>query len=148
MFLILQNNTCEVKSLKQIVPEIYIKDCTAALEVYKKIFGGEVKNMQLSDDLPTFKEMHGKVIHSELHVNNKCVFYFVDIFEPKRQNPGNVTLVLHMDSKAELDRCYTGLSEGGKVGMPLQKTFWGAWHAIVTDRFGAPWALSLSESKT
>lgn len=132
--------------MKQIVPEIYVKNCAEALKVYQGIFGGTVKNMQLSDDLPMFKEMHGKVIHSELHVNHKCVFYFVDIFEPKRKNPGNVTLVLHMDDKAELDRCYAGLSEGGSIGMPMQKTYWGAWHAIVTDRFGAPWALSLNES--
>lgn len=130
--------------MKQIVPEIYIKDCAVALEFYKEIFGGEVKNIQLSDDLPMFKDIKGKVIHSELHINNKCIFYFVDILEPKRQKPGNMTLVLHMDDKNELDRCYAGLCEGGEVGMPLQKTFWSAWHAIVTDRFGAPWALSLA----
>lgn len=133
--------------MKQIIPEIYINECAAALDFYKEIFGGEVKNMQMSDDLPLFKDMQGKVIHSELHINNKCVFYFVDIFEPKRQKPGNITLVLHMDDKAELERCYAGLSDGGKVGMHLQKTFWGAWHAIVTDRFGAPWALNLNMKK-
>lgn len=130
--------------MKQIVPEIYVKNCIEALNFYQKLFGGEIKNRQMSDDLHMFKEMKGKIIHSELHVNNKCIFYFVDIFEPKRQNPGNITLVLHMSDKSELERCYEALSEGGSIGMPLQKTFWGDWHSIVTDRFGAPWALSLS----
>lgn len=130
--------------MKQIVPEIYVKSCAEALDFYQKIFGGEIKNKQMSDDLHMFKDMKGKIIHSELHISNKCIFYFVDIFEPKRQNPGNITLVLHMSDKTELERCYETLSAGGNVGMPLQKTFWGDWHAIVTDRFGAPWALSLS----
>lgn len=130
--------------MKQIIPEIYINNCQKALHFYQNLFGGEIKNMQMSDDLPMFQDMQGKVIHSELHVNAKCVFYFVDIFEPKREKPGNVTLMLHMDNKTELERCYTALCEGGAVGMQLQKTFWGAWHAIVTDRYGAPWALNLA----
>lgn len=132
--------------MKQIIPEIYIKDCKKALDFYLGLFGGEVKNLQLSDDLPMFKDMKDKVIHSELHVNGKCVFYFIDIFEEKRKTPGNITLVLHMDDKTELEKCYSSLSDGGVIGMPLQKTFWGAWHAIVTDRFGAPWALSCTEN--
>lgn len=128
--------------MKQIIPEIYIKDCQNALSFYRELFGGEIKNLQLSDNMPMFQDLKGKVIHSELHVNPKCIFYFVDIFEKKRESPGNVTLVLHMDDKNEIDRCYNELAQGGEVGMKLQKTFWGAWHAIVTDRFGAPWALS------
>lgn len=133
--------------MKQVIPEIYIKDCKNALNFYQELFGGKVKNLQLSEDVDAFKELKGKVIHSELHVNSKCVFYFVDIFEPKRKNAGNITLVLHMDNEAELRKCYDALSQGGRVGMELQKTFWGAWHAIVTDRYGAPWALSCAGEK-
>lgn len=132
--------------MKQIIPEIYIKNCREALGFYLKVFGGEIKNIQLSDDLPLFRDMKGKVIHSELHVNSKCVLYFMDILEPKRQKPGNITLVLHMGSKDKLDKCYAALAPGGMVVMEPQKTFSGAWHAIVTDRFGAPWALDYAEA--
>ena len=128
--------------MKQIIPEIYIKNCYKALLFYQDLFGGEIKNLQLSDNMPMFANIKSKVIHSELHVNNKCVFYFIDIFEQKRASLGNITLVLHMDDKIELEHCYNALIQHGEIGMPLQKTFWGAWHAIVTDRFGAPWALS------
>lgn len=131
--------------MKQIIPEIYIKDCQKALSFYQELFGGEIKNLQLSDNMPMFRDLKGKVIHSELHVNHRCVFYFVDIFEKKRAIPGNVTLMLHMDDQNELKRCYDALSREGEISMELQKTFWGAWHAIVTDRFGAPWALNCAE---
>lgn len=126
----------------QIVPEIYIKNCKQALPFYLNLFGGEVKNVQLSEDLPAFNGLKDKIIHSELHVNGKCVFYFVDIFDKKRERAGNVTLVLHLEDKLKLENCFNALSEGGEVGMPPQETFWGELHAIVTDRFGAPWALS------
>lgn len=124
------------------MPEIYVKDCLSALDFYRELFGGKVKNLQMSDDLPAFQEQKGKVVHSELHVNRRCVFYFVDIFDPKRKQVGNVTLMLHMDSQEEMEQVYDKLSRKGKVGMPLQETYWGAWHAIVTDHYGAPWALN------
>lgn len=133
--------------MKQVIPEIYVKDCKHALDFYRETFGGKIKNLQMSDDLPMFQDQKGKVVHSELHVNSRCVFYFVDIFDPKRKNVGNMTLMLHMDSMEELERVFAGLSQKGAVGMPLQETFWGAWHAIITDRFGAPWALNYAPKK-
>lgn len=128
--------------MKQIVPEVYVKDCVHALHFYKELFGGEIRNLQMSDNMEMFQKMKGKVVHSELHVNNRCVFYFVDVFDQKRSQTGNVTLMLHMHTRQELQNVYEGLRDGGTVAMELQKTFWGEYHAIVTDRFGAPWALN------
>ena len=133
--------------MKQIIPEIYVKNCADALEFYRQLFGGEIKNRRMSDDLPAFRGMSGKVIHSELHVTGRCVLYFVDVFDKKRQNPGNVTIVLHFGSKREFERIYEGLRVGGHVGMEMQRTLTGAWHAIVTDRYGAPWALSFAGAR-
>lgn len=128
--------------MKQIIPEIYVSECKNALSFYQKIFGGEVKNLQMSDDIELFRDQPGKVIHSELHVNPRCVFYFVDILDKRRAKTGNITVMLHFDNRQETARCFGALREGGDVLMELQKTFWGAWHAIVTDRFGAPWSLN------
>ena len=36
----------------------------------------------------------------------------------------------------------TGLAEGGKVSMPLAKTFWSAKFGMLADAFGAQWMLS------
>ena len=132
--------------MKQIVPEIYVKHCKKALEFYQSLFGGTVKNLQMSDDLPMFQDMKDKVIHSELHVNERCIFYFVDVLDEHRAQTGNVTLMLHLDSRLEAERIYHGLQKGGAVLMELQQTFLGAYHAIVTDRFGAPWALNFDEA--
>ena len=130
--------------MKQIIPEVYVKDCARALEFYCGLFGGRVKNLQMSDELAMFSDIKGKVVHSELHVNPRCVLYFADIFDERRRRTGNMTLMLHMDEMDEIERVYEQLAANGKVGMPLQQTFWGDYHAIVTDNYGAPWALNFS----
>jgi PhnB protein len=127
--------------LKQIVPEIYILDCKNALPFYKETFGGTIKNLQMSDDNALFRGMQGKVIHAELHVSARCLFYFADIVNPKRSKVGNITIMLHMDTPDEMEKTYNALRGGGFVGMPLQETLTGDLHAIVTDRYGAPWSL-------
>lgn len=131
--------------MKQIVPEIYILDCKNALSFYTEVFGGTVKNLQMSEDNELFAELRNKVIHAELHVNNRCIFYFADIFNEKRSRAGNVSLMLHMETEQEIDHVYRMLSQDGHVGMELQHTMTGALHAIVTDRFGAPWSLNYTK---
>ena len=131
--------------MKQIIPEIYIRDCKNALNFYREAFGGEIKNLQMSDSLEMFRDVKNKVIHAELHINSRCVCYFVDIFQPKRSKTGNVTIMLHLESKEEIKRIYSVLSVDGQVEMELQAAFGGAYHAIVTDQYGAPWALNFAD---
>jgi PhnB protein len=62
--------------------------------------------------------------------------------------PGNnVYINLEPDTRAETERLFKALSEGGKVEMPLQEMFWGGYFASLTDRFGTQWMLNCS-SKT
>jgi PhnB protein len=37
------------------------------------------------------------------------------------------------------ERAFAALAEGGKVGMPLAKTFYSTRFGMVTDRFGVSW---------
>ena len=133
--------------MKQIIPEVYVNNCLGALDFYLELFGGKIKNLQMSDELEMFQGQKGKVVHSELHINPRCVLYFADVFDERRKKPGNMTLMLHMDSMEEIERAYGVLAGNGKVGMPLQQTFWKEYHAIVTDKFGAPWALNFAPKK-
>jgi PhnB protein len=127
--------------MKQIVPEIHVKNCAEAIGFYAEVFGGAVKNLRMSDDMELFRGLRGKVIHAELHVNRRCIFYFIDALDRRREQTGNVTLMLHMDALSEARRVYEALRAEGDVLMGLQKTEGGAYHAIVTDRFGAAWSI-------
>lgn len=129
--------------MKSIIPEIYVNDCKAVLEYYKDVFGGEIKNVQMADGKEMFKGFEGKIIHSELHINPECVLYLVDILG-ENKTADNANLVLGLESEEEINRIYSELSKTGAVKFELQKTFWGAYHAVVTDCYGNTWGLNYS----
>ena len=133
--------------MKAIIPEVYVKDCMNALDLYISAFGGEIKNLQISDNMEMFKKYKGKVIHSELHVNSRCVFYFVDMLDKKRAG-NNITLVVHTHTRSELEKIFAALADGGKINMPPQKTLWGEYHARLIDKFGTSWALNFAPRKS
>lgn len=127
--------------MKKIIPEIVAENCSEVLEYYKKVFGGKIENVQKADGIEMFKGHEGKIIHAELHINGECIMYLNDNFG-KKVNGGNIHLVLEMDSEEELNRIFAAISERGSVGFAPQKTFWGAYHAVVTDYTGITWGLN------
>ena len=54
---------------------------------------------------------------------------------------------LEPDTRAETERLFNGLADGGTVEMPLQEMFWGAYFGSLRDRFGVQWMLNCA-SKT
>lgn len=130
--------------MKKIIPSIAFEDCKAALEYYREAFGGEIRNLQLADDKPMFKGHEGKIVHSELHINADCILYLYDMLETKTVGD-NFSLLLELDNQDEINRLFAALSKEGEVVFELQKTFWGAYHAVVTDKFGVTWSLDYRE---
>jgi PhnB protein len=126
--------------MKSIIPEIYVNNCKEALEFYKEAFGGEIRNVRTGQGIEMFKGHEDKIIHSELHINPNCVIYLVDMFGDSKDS--NINLVIEMDSEEEINRVYSFLKDKGSVKFELQKTFWGAFHAVVTDIYGNTWGLN------
>lgn len=56
----------------------------------------------------------------------------------------NVHINLEPDTRAETQRLFNALAEGGKIEMALQDMFWGAYFGTLTDRFGIRWMLNCS----
>ncbi|MBB6450828.1 PhnB protein [Geomicrobium halophilum] len=131
--------------MKKIVPHLRIENCKEQIEYYQKIFGGEIKNTQLSDGIEMFKGHEGKYIHAELHINDHCTLYMADVFDEKILQGTNILLGPDLDSEEEITRIYDELSKDGEIKMELQDTFWGAKHAIVTDRNGISWELNFTK---
>ena len=53
------------------------------------------------------------------------------------------SLELSVQSEAEADRAFAALAEGGKVTMPLAKTFWSPRFGMLEDKFGIGWMVSV-----
>jgi PhnB protein len=129
--------------MKKIIPNISIENCKEALEYYKEVFGGEIKNIQMADGKEMFKGQEGKILHSELHINDECIMYLNDVFGEKVIG-SNISLILQLDSEEEINKLSSTLSQKGIVVFPLQKTFWGSLHAVVVDCFGTTWSMDYS----
>ena len=131
--------------MKSIIPNISVDNCQEAMEFYKSVFGGELKNVKIADKQEMFKGHEGKVMHSELYMGENCIMYFTDIFGSKSQGT-NIQMILGMDSKQEIEKVYADLIKEGKAEYELQKTFWGAYHAVVRDKYGITWGLDYNEN--
>ncbi len=130
--------------MKSIIPNISVDNCQEAIEFYKNVFGGELKNVKIADKQEMFKGHEGKVMHSELYMGENCVIYFTDIFGDKSQGT-QIQMILGMDSKQEIEKVYADLVKEGKAEYELQKTFWGSYHAVVKDKYGVTWGLDYPE---
>ena len=54
----------------------------------------------------------------------------------------NFSLSVNTDSEEEARSVFEKLSAGGKVTMPLEKTFWNALFGMFTDKFGINWMVN------
>ncbi|HNU42673.1 MAG: activator of Hsp90 ATPase 1 family protein [Bacteroidetes bacterium OLB12] len=54
----------------------------------------------------------------------------------------NVHINLEPESRAEAKRLFDALAAGGKITMPIQDMFWGAYYGSCTDQFGINWMVN------
>jgi len=54
------------------------------------------------------------------------------------------SLSIAVDSDAKAKRYFDALADGGKVGMPLTRTFFSSSFGMLTDRFGVGWMIMVA----
>jgi PhnB protein len=121
--------------------------CEEALEFYKTAVGAQVDVLMRFKDSPEPPpsgqfppEILNKVMHASMRIGESMVMAS-DGRSQGNLNFAGVTLTLTVLNDAEAQRLFAALSDGGKVGMPLAKTFFSSSFGMVTDRFGVPWII-------
>lgn len=122
-------------------------NCRAAMEFYRKCFGAELFLLPYSEapgDLPAKARATDRIMHATL-TNRSTLLMAADTMpgEPFRQG-NNFSVMIHCESREEIERLFAGLGEKGEVTMSLQNTFWGARFGTLTDQFGIRWALNFA----
>ncbi|NQX43311.1 PhnB protein [Pedobacter steynii] len=125
-----------------------------AFNFYKSVFGGEFQVIQRFKDMPDGDKMSAedgnKIMHVSLPIGDGNVLMGTDTLESMGQklNMGNnFSISVDTDSEAESDQIFNALVAGGEVVMPLEKTFWGAYFGMLTDRFGIQWLVNFDYGK-
>lgn len=120
-----------------------------AMNFYKSILGGEFTIFGRFRDVPGGENMNPedqkKVMHISLTTKNGIVIMATDSLKSMGQqvNVGNnVHLCIQAESETEVDKLFAALSAGGKVEMPVNKTFWGAYFGMCQDKYGVQWMIN------
>lgn len=120
-----------------------------AFNFYKSVFGGEFMNVTRFKDTPeagkVSKNEENKIMHIALPLGNGYVLMASDVLESMgyKVNPGNnFSIAVSVESDEQATKIFDKLSAGGKITMPLQKTFWGAFFGMINDKFGIQWMIS------
>src|SRR2546426_5180860 len=60
-------------------------------------------------------------------------------------SPKGMNVSIHVKEKAEAERIFNALAEGGNVTMPFSQTFWSPGFGMCNDRFGIPWMVNTEQ---
>lgn len=120
-------------------------NCEEALRFYEQFLGGRIECLIRYEGTPAATCAGSldakKILHGRLRVNGQTLMGS-DCPPERYQQPHGFSMNLSVDSPAEAERAYATLSEGGKVGMPLEETFFAERFGMVFDRFGIPWMVN------
>jgi len=123
--------------------------CHEAFKLYVRVLGGKIQGLMTYGESPMDgKECpaaeRDKVMHVRLEVGDQVLMGSDS--PPGYDAPiSGFSVTLNVDSDAEAERLFKGLSEGGKVFVPLEKTFWARKFGMFADRFGTPWMVNYQE---
>ena len=130
-----------------IVPYItFTGNCEQAVKFYQEVLGGEASILRYGDAppnpaFPVPDNIKHLVLHAEL-MKNGHVIRFSDTFAQGSYTQGNnISFTLEFDTRDETQATFAALSEGGKVDMELQETFFSPLYGKCTDKFGVMWQL-------
>jgi PhnB protein len=131
-------------------------NCEEAFTFYKSVFGGEFPYMGRFKDMPAEegKKMTGmdaeRIMHVSLPISKETMLMGSDTggeWAASYSAGNNFSISINTDSKDEADRLFNGLSAGGMVTMPMNKTFWGDYFGMFADKFGISWMVSFNEAQ-
>lgn len=127
----------------------------AAFMFYKKVFGVEFSYIGRFNEMPSdenskplSEEDGNKIMHVSLPISKETNLFGSDTSEAFGHEVAfgnNISISINAASIEEADHLFTGLSEGGKITMPMEKTFWGAYFGMFTDQFNINWMINYDE---
>lgn len=129
-------------------------NCMQAFDFYKSVFGGEFPYVGTFGEMPpmegkeTPEEDKNKIMHISLPISKETILMGSDTageWTSNHKEGNNFSISINAESREEADKLFNGLSEDGKVTMPMSDTFWGAYFGMFTDKFGINWMVNYDD---
>ncbi len=127
--------------------------CDEALAFYSKALGAQVDTVMRFRESPSpipagvlQPGFENKVMHSSFRIGGNTIMASDGCHEG--QTHAGFSLCYSVKTIPEADSAFAALSDGGKVTMPLAKTFWSPRYGMLTDRFGIDWMVIVMAEPT
>ena len=127
--------------------------CEEAIGFYRKALGAEVEMMMRNNESPEPQSpgtvppgFENKILHARFRIGQTRVMAS-DGYSPEKAGFQGFSLSISVPNKAEADRVFAALTDGGQVKLPLTKTFFSPAFGMLEDRFGVGWMINVAPSE-
>lgn len=121
-------------------------NCEAAFRFYEEKLGARLGfkmtfgESPMKDQFPA--DQQHKIMHANLMLDGNMLMGSDCPPGMGYEGMKGFSLSLSPKTVSEAEHIFAALSEGGRVTMPLEKTFWAERFGMLTDRFGVPWMIN------
>jgi len=119
---------------------------------YRSVVGGEFAMVMRYKDAPGCEHMpeveQNQIMHISLPLGSS-ILMGTDMPKSMEQVTfgSNSSICVSVDNREEADHLFSGLSEGGKVTMPMEDMFWGDYFGSFFDKYGVQWMISYDPTR-
>jgi PhnB protein len=124
-----------------------------AFNFYKSVFGGEFEK------IVRFKDLENTGFHVSESDANKIMRIMLPIGKntliandvpesmgPVNENENRSKISVSTKSRAEADKIFNRLTEGGTIEMPIGDSPWDTYFGMFRDKFGIEWTVEFDPS--
>lgn len=130
--------------------------CEAAFNFYKAVFGGEFSDFRRFADMPGATDGgctelsdvdRNRVMHVCMPLGGGMLMGSDALSDMPTVVGDNFGVSIGPESRAEADRLFNALGEGGEARMPMEEAFWGDYFGMTVDKFGVRWMINCEAKK-
>ncbi len=125
---------------------IFNGNCAEAMRFYERTLGGKLEALMTHAQSPEADQtppgQADKIIYSRLAIDRGVLMGMDAPASKPYEGMKGFLLSLAYPTAGEAKGVFDALAKGGKVTMPLQKTFYAETFGMLADRFGTPWMIS------
>ena len=121
-------------------------NCAEAMRFYESTLGGKLEMMMTHAESPmadqTPPSSADRIMHARLALGDQILMASDSMAGHPYGGMHGFSLSLVYPTADAAKPIFDALAAGGKVIMPLQKTFWSEGFGMLVDRFGTPWMVN------
>ena len=119
--------------------------CADAMRFYQRILGGKLDMMTNAQSPVADQTPPGsgdRILHARLDIGGRLLMASDAMVGKPYEGMKGFSLSLIFATPDEAKRVFDALADGGRVVMPLDRTFWADAFGMLVDRFGTSWMVN------